>query len=374
LGLICVPVLGIILTLGLWPFHAPANEVAWLAAPTHSPQPPTTAFRPGLTFGRFSTAFTSGAFQMPASGQESGASLEIWLQPRRIWDSSTLLSFCRPEARLQWSVRQSQTDLEIQTKGRNGSRPARLYVDNVFRKPRPIFITIAAGAEGTKVYVDGVLAKTAPRFSLSTENFTGQLVVGDSPGQTDSWTGQLFGLAIYHRELTPYQVLRHYEAWTQKGRPEITSGKTEDQRNVALYLLDERTGNIAHNQTGSGLDLHIPERYTVLDRVLLEPFWREFSLSWSYWSAALKNIVGFVPFGFVFFAWLSAIHLKRPVLATVLLGTLVSLTIEVLQAWLPTRDSGMTDLITNTLGTWIGVVSYRFLKEPLTRMLVWNPS
>jgi hypothetical protein len=357
LALICIAVLCIILTLGLWPFHSPANGVSWLRD------------RNGLHFGAHGTLMGSGFLQIASPRDNSGASLEIWLQPKRAWDSGTFLAFYNPGNLTQFWLRQSQTELSIRTgapSDQNDARTAELDVSEVFyRKPRPVFITVTSGVKGASVYIDGLPAAAAPDFPLSAGDFTGRLIAGDSAGQPDSWSGDLLGLAIYHRQLTATQVFHNYATWKQTGRPGITG----DERNIALYLFEEHTGNVAKDTAQSEVDLYIPERYKVIDKVFLEPFWTEFNMSRSFWGAVLKNIVGFVPLGFCFYAYLvTVLPVKRATLVTVALGTAVSVTIEVLQAFLPTRDSGTTDIITNTLGSWVGVALYKLLIPILARL------
>jgi glycopeptide antibiotics resistance protein len=50
---------------------------------------------------------------------------------------------------------------------------------------------------------------------------------------------------------------------------------------------------------------------------------------------------------------------KHTAAIVVLAGFVLSLTIECTQWFLPTRDSDMTDVITNTIGTALGVALYR---------------
>lgn len=360
--MMCILILCTILTLGLWPFHSPRNNVAWMGNQN------------GLRFGKYGTVISSGAFQVANPRNNLGASLEIWIQPKRIWDSGTFLAFYKPGNLFQFSMYQLQTDLRIRTGRPDGEQnviTSKLYAEKVFlRKPQPVFITVTAGLQGARIYIDGVLATSAPHFPISAENFVGRLVLGDSPGQSDCWSGQLLGLAIYHRQLTAIQVLRNYATWKQTGRPTMT----EEELNVALYLFDAHGGDVVTDRVRSGVDLFIPKTYQVMDKMFLEPFWSEFTMSWRYWRAALKNIVGFIPLGFCFYAFLlTVLSSKRAALATVVMGTAVSLTIEVAQAFLPTRDSGTTDLITNTLGTWVGVESYCWLIPILVRLFPQMP-
>jgi len=251
-------------------------------------------------------------------------------------------------------VHQSIDDLLLQrvTVYRQRLTKSKFYIGHVFRKNNPLFVTLTAGAQGTTVYLNGAFVRMFPRFGLSSEDLASQLFIGNHPLVEDGWQGQLKGLAIYDQALTEAQVLQHYNAWTTKQNAEI-----ENEGPIALYLFNEGSGTTVHNQMNSETDLRIPEHFFVLHAPFLERPWDEFQPSWSYWKNVLINIAGFVPLGFFFCAYFVSVRrMNRAVFATIALGAAISLTIEVLQAFLPTRDSGMTDLITNTLGTGIGAM------------------
>jgi hypothetical protein len=344
LGILCAGVLIGILTAGLWPFHAPKNDVSWLNDGD------------GIRFGRHGLILNSAGASSPILKAGTSCSVEVWLQPD--FDiGGTVLAFYSPTNRIvTFSMQQSLDDLLLRrvTLYRQRQVRTKWYIGHVLRKNKQVIVTVTSGSRGTTVYVNGALAGRSARFGLSSQDLTGQPVVGNNPLVDNGWQGQLRGLAIYNRELTPAEVSQHYDAWTTNRQATI-----KDEGPAALYLCNEGTGNVVHNQMNSGNNLQIPERYFVLHAPFLELPWDEFQPSWGYGKDVLINIGGFIPLGFSFCAYFSSVRrLKRAVLTTIVLGGVVSLAIEVLQAFLPTRDSGMTDIITNTLGTCIGALLF----------------
>jgi hypothetical protein len=343
LRVLCAFVLGGILVAGLWPFHAPKNEVSWSNNGS------------GLLFGDYGSSLSAGGFR--SSKLNDGVGLEIWLKPSEIDASGTILSLYQPEHRSSsFALRQSLDDLALQRKKLGAERSAkatRIYADHVFRDGKPVFITVSSGERGTSIYVNGTLAKISSDFRFSNKDLTGRLVIGNSAATTDTWSGQLKGLALYNRELKAGQVTQQYQSWLESGQPDVSAPDGA----LALYLFNEGGGNVVHNQVDPMTDLLIPQRFFVLHEPFLERPWNEYYPGWNYWKDIGVNITGFIPLGFLFYVYLSQVRrVEHPAAVTIAFGFAVSLTIEVLQAFLPTRNSGMTDLITNTLGTSFGAM------------------
>ena len=339
-GIFCALALCSILIAGLWPFGHPRNDVTWLANQN------------GVRLGKRATILSSRPLP---DGNVGLCTLEMWLRPRVSRGSGTLLAFYGPSGTVGLSLHQSLTDLRLDRVLGRG-RTAKIYVDNAFHAERLVFLTVVSQQSGTAAYLDGAPVRQVSGFSSSLHDCTGNFVVGDSPKTNNTWEGDLSGLAIYRHAFTPEQAMLNYWSWRNTGQPaDNVSGKP-----VALYLFDENGGKRIRDHGFSGVRLSIPERYMIAQPTVLESPWRAFEPTWDYVQDIGINIGGFVPFGFTLSAFLlSNGQVRRVGALSVLFGFFVSLTIEALQAYLPTRDSDLTDVVTNTFGTWLGVMLHR---------------
>lgn len=361
LAIICLLIFGAMIVAAFWPFtFHPANHVTWLRDEN------------GLRFDGGGIALSPKSLEFSNSQSPAGASLEIWLEPSQEKYSTALLSFSSPENPEQFRLRQAGSYLLILQQPSGSSHHSgvpSLWVSRAFQANKRRFISMSSGTDGTRIYMDGIPAEKSPTFKLTQKDFSGQLIVGTSPVAYDTWRGKLLGVVLFNREVTPAQVSEHYQAWL-KGQPEII----KNDQPVALYSFRERVGNLVHNQIPSGPDLVIPKNFSIPYKPFLKAPWNEFSPTRAYVQEVLINIVGFVPFGFflcMYFSWNQTS--RKAVCATIILGAAFSFTIEFLQRYIPMRDSGITDIFTNTLGTVIGAVLcrwgmlYGLLGKPETR-------
>lgn len=339
--------LAITIIAGLWPFHIPDNDVSWINSAR------------GLVFGKHATVRSCTAFRSPTPGADEFA-LELWVIPRQK-SSSTLLVFSTPDNSSRFVIRQSVTDVVLV------KDHTKLFVDEVLRPGRSTFITISGNPHQVVVYVNGNRVRSFSGLPITGSDLTGTLILGVSSTENDSWSGRLLGLALYRTALNDSRVGEHFENWVKDGRPSVSS----DDQAAAIYTFDEGGGAIAHNLIAGQPDLQIPAKFTLLHQAFLTPVWKEFYPELSYLEDLVINVAGFIPLGFFFYPRRPSKYCKLPGLCTVLLGLAVSLVIEITQSHLPTRQSGTTDLITNTLGTAIGV--WLFRSRFLTRIVVCTP-
>jgi len=324
----------------LWPLDPfPPNGVTWSKS------------RNGLQFERKGLVLSQRPLAFPLSDTDSNT-IELALTPTGSHSSRTILGFYVPGRAKQLLIRQYHDGLLITHNAsieRDPTRRIKVDVDHVFRPGELVCIAISSAPNGTTVYVDGQPAETFPAFTISRTELLGNVVVGTSPVNYDPWRGDIRGLAIYAKGLTPADAKQHWQYWTLHDRsPDLDAA-------IARYTFNERMGSEAHNEVPSGPDLEIPKSFSVPYKTLLASPAAEFEPSWRYIVDVLINIAGFIPLGLIVFSFLSfSKSSTRAMLLTTIYCAALSCLIETLQYYIPSRDSGITDIITNTLGGGIG--------------------
>jgi VanZ family protein len=309
--------------------------------------------------------------QSPLSKNES-VSIEIWLTPGSAGSSrfacifgiynenlSEIFSFSQGKSLLNLSKYQSPKN--------NNSNHDWRWLKDVFLKGQRRFLTITSDKSGTTVYIDGRWARKYQNYSLiPAELFvqTERIVIGNDPTGKRPWTGKVHGLAIYSHSLSSKKVFEHFEKWRNGSALSLLN----EQEVIALYPMDEQKGNLIHNTSNNRYKLSIPDRFKILKKNFLEfsgsAFERNDTSRWD----MLINIIGFIPLGYLLFLVFNSYSqpLKMSAWRLIILpavgGMVISLIIEINQAYLPTRNSSLSDLIFNALGANLGIIIALIIK------------
>jgi hypothetical protein len=345
LGTACVLLWCAMMGATLWPFNPlPHNEVNWLGTTDGIHIEPK-----GMVVS--SAPFVSKSTQTPPS-----FTIEILLRIENEYRVNTILSFYSAGSPEKFHLRQYNNSLIINRDFPDKQirrRSSEIDVGHIFNVTRPTLVTITSSKQGTDVYADGELVETSGEFKLSEKDLSGNLIAGTSPVDFDPWSGDLLSMALYGRELSELEIKKHSMEWKKGG----TIPFLETENPIAIYSFGERAGKLIRNEVALQPDLHIPDHFYLPAKPILRAPWNEFSADWHYVADILRNIAGFIPLGIFFYLYFSsASPSSRAALLTIALGATTSLVIEILQAFIPQRLSGMTDIITNTLGTMLGIL------------------
>jgi VanZ family protein len=360
----CILVVSTLFTAGLWPFNPfQKNRVAWLATGK------------GLQFGDHGVVISRESFQTARLNRHSSCTLAIRLQPATTANGSgTLLGFYTAENPSQFKLIQWRDMLLIKKDYRDSTNHLKtneVDLEHAFVAGESVSFTVTSSPDGSVAYRNGVRAAGITRIGLSCPDFTGQFVVGGSAVVDNSWRGNILDFAIYDRELTAKEIASEYANWASSNANPTIQGMGGDQHIVAHYAFTEGSGRKVQSQPGSAPDLYISKVYKVPHKKMLMWPWEESPDKRNFRDISI-NILGFVPFGFVFVAYLTwNRNVSHAAIVTVFCGAAISLTIEILQEYIPGRDSGLLDIITNTFGTFLGVLLFRWVPvQGLTRKLL----
>ena len=342
----------------LWPLNPfPRNGVTWLRGTS------------GLRFARASLVVSEEVVEPLEGNGSQSYTLELLLRPASMKSLRTILAFYSPARTQQFQVWQWGNGLLVTHDANvesDETQAIKFDIDHVFHPGKLVLIAVSSGRNGTTVYLDGQPAQSFPRFEISSNELLGEIVLGTSPVRSDPWNGEMKGFAIYAKELTPREAFEHYRSWT-----DLNSRPADLDAALARYTFKEGAGTEIHNEVTSGPNLRIPANFSVPHKEFLQSPVQEFRASWKYAHELAANIAGFVPLGLVICSYLAWTRTRgKAILITTSFCGMLSLTIEVLQYYIPARGSGITDIMTNTLGAALGAVLVQssLVRGPMQRI------
>jgi len=311
-----------------------------------------------LHFSAPSTAYTSNPPKKLLGLKEFTIVLDLTSDYYGSNGYARILSYSLDDEHSNFMIGQWEDGAVFKVRASGQAKPIHFETEGVLKKGEKGRIAIIFSREKLLLYHNGEIKNEKKTGLLSFANWDGSypLVIGSEANGKFPWQGNVYLIKIFDRALLPGEI----ESLTSPGSP---------QRDSDIPLVDYSFNSggsvIEDGSKGQPANLVIPKRFKPYKRAFLE---MPFSLKeiWTNIGDIVINLLGFIPLGFFLSAFLlqKGLSFRDSLLLSIGIGLCVSLFIEVFQAFLPTRDSSILDLVANTVGSGIGSMAKACLQVP----------
>lgn len=284
-----------------------------------------------------------------------GITIDISLTSNKINQTgpARIISYSYGNNLRNFTLGQQGEDLifRLRTNNSNFNGLPEIVAKNVFSELNHLRIIITYDFTEYRIYINGNLLLSGERIGdFSNWDPSYFYMLGNEISSDRAWLGKIYKIAIYNQ---PVNL-------------EMTNDmdNTEDIKHlsnkdlVSLYVFNEGTGKIIRDTSEMKYtgDLDIPKTiyYGVTpQKTFLSP------LVFNNFKDLSINIIIFIPLGIFLYLNISKFNISIPRLFffVFISGVLFSLTIESLQAFLITRNSSTTDVLTNSFGMILGILA-----------------
>jgi len=296
----------------------------------------------GLTFTDPATAYTEG----PAAGLEDlkEFTIHLDLETEIPGQSAWILGYGADFERLNLLVGLYLNNLIVEL--HRGDHRMRASVEEGLRAGERSSLVIVGTRHSLSVFVNGTLRREVSRERDDDTEWAASypLVLGTRSDGKYAWTGTLYRVEMFNRATSPDLIA---------GDSLFTAGEP-----LLRYDFGDLAGGFVPNKgTGRIGPLVVPSAFVPFRRAVFMDL--EEPGSRYLWGDIFLNVLVFLPIGFMLGAILSGRLPGGIIIPLVIMATFgLSLTIEMLQVYLPRRWSTLTDVASNTGGGLIGAILY----------------
>lgn len=334
-------------------FHFPflSNDLRWLSETNGLQIKSTAGIRSPSSADKLYDAMVSG----------DGITIEVRAAPEDIDQKgpARIVSYSRDKFLRNFTLGQDHNALVMRLRTTktdlNGKSPE-LRLDDVFHSDDPQHIVVTYDFSEERVYVDGQIQLRAhvPGGKFSNWDQSYSLILGNEATGNRTWLGKLFLIAIYNRALSEGEIWKNYMVGRVFDSAKIPSNDRIKDGLVVLYLFNEGKGRWILDRSGKlpPVDLKMLSGPQITNQAFLAGLNEKFDL-----KDMILNIMLFIPLGFLFHAAMRSRYGSSLKIAgfVFILGALFTLIIESLQYFSLTRFSSMADLLSNMIGTALGI-------------------